>query len=197
MRLGIASLFLLLIYLPNVHARSLRGLWGYSFPSACLGQNNAFALSSHSPTSTYLLGLEYEVFEDITFEMDAVYATRGFQQILNATTSEISFQAIQIPILLRYYIAPTLSLGVGGYAEWGSYQDNSPAGITTGSYSASNYDAEDYGALFSLAARIHVIYTVDFLIEGRYLYGLKNISHFANTSIYLRDYQLLFGVSLF
>ena len=170
---------------------------GYSFPNASLSQANTQG-SSHKPTTTYLIGLEYEILPRIAFEIDGIYATRGFQQTINTNTSEISLQGIQIPLLLRYYLAPTLSLGAGGYGarQWGSYQISTPSGLTQGSY-GSTYDAGDYGVTLSLAGSIPLLLGIDFLIEGRYVYGLKNISHIPNESIYLRDYQLLFGLSLF
>ncbi|RZA03489.1 MAG: hypothetical protein EOP11_16050 [Proteobacteria bacterium] len=110
-------------------------------------------------------------------EVGGLYHARKFSAG-NYTTN-----AIQVPLLLRFYLSNYISLGLGGFFEYG----------VGDAYNGSDVNKTNYGAMGSLGIYIPVGATTKFVIDGRYGYGLKDISD-GPFDIKTRDIQILAGL---
>ncbi|RZA03738.1 MAG: hypothetical protein EOP11_15915 [Proteobacteria bacterium] len=110
-------------------------------------------------------------------EVGALYHARKFDTLLGAYT----LNSVHVPLLLRFYLSNYISLGLGGFFEYG----------VGDAYAGNNVNKTNYGALGSLGIYIPVGATTKFVIDGRYGYGLKTIG---GSDIKTRDIQILAGL---
>jgi hypothetical protein len=128
--------------------------------------------------------LDFRLMERTMFEIGGLYVNRK----PNDTTLGVvtTLPAIQVPVLLRWYLNPMFSIGVGGYYADG--QGNN--------YAASNLKTSDYGLVGSVGLRFPMTMTTRFLVDVRYDYGLTNVYTDPNSTgdtYKNRDLQALVG----
>lgn len=177
-------------------AVSLTPVIGYVMPSASVSPTVGFKVASHSYSLCYGGLLDFKMFRTLFLETGGLYAVRGFKQLGETSPLEVTFNAIEIPLLLRYFFMPTVSVGMGAYFSHGlgTYSLKTDAGTASADYSFTTYGADDYGLVASLALRFKLVPLTSLIVDGRYLYGLQNISHDPSVSTSLRDLQVLTGI---
>jgi hypothetical protein len=121
--------------------------------------------------------LDFHLMERTSFEVGGLYINRKLD---DTTTGVItSTHAIQVPVLLRFYLHPMISIGVGGYWAHGvgsvNTEDSSGNVLSTGSYADNDTKVNDYGLVGSVAVRFPLSQTMRLLIDARYNYGLSNV----------------------
>lgn len=94
------------------------------------------------------------------------------------------FPHIQVPALLRVWLKRWLVLGMGGYGAYGYGQGRT--------FYSRGISQMDYGLVGSLALYYRLSYNIAFLMDGRYCYGLADVSN-VNLGYNWRDTQFLAG----
>jgi hypothetical protein len=132
-----------------------------------------------------------------SLEIGGLYINR---QVDDTTLGTItSTHAIQVPVLLRWWLHPMFSIAGGAYYARGignvSNEDSSGNVQSTSSFAASGLLANDFGLTGSVALRLPITMSMRLLIDGRYNYGLSNVSTNSSGSetIKNRDEQILIG----
>jgi hypothetical protein len=119
--------------------------------------------------------LEFQSSPSFGLEIGALYNPRAQGDAVKYTAN-----TVQVPVALRFHLSNYVSLGVGGY--YASYLQNRGYGSSS-----------DYGALGSLGIYIPVGASTRFIIDGRYIYGLKDQNQGAGETK-SRDVQVLAGL---
>lgn len=146
------------------------------------------------------LGIETSLASRLALEIDGLYVDRKYQDSGTASTSDSSFHAVQIPVLLRLKLLSFFSVGAGGYAAFATGNVSTAttvAGVTTTStstYAGDSLKTSDYGAVFSARFRIPLGAKAALLAEGRYNLGLSNISTTPGTTDHWRTVDGLAGL---
>jgi hypothetical protein len=121
--------------------------------------------------------LDFHLMERTQFEVSGLYINRKTD---DTTTGVItSSNAIQVPVLLRFYLHPMFSIGVGGYWAHGigtvKTEDSGGDVTSTGSYASQSLKTNDDGLVASVAVRFPITQTMRLLVDARYNYGLSNV----------------------
>lgn len=119
--------------------------------------------------------LEFQSSPSFGLEIGALYNPR-----VQGDAVKFTANTLQLPVVLRFHLSNYVSLGVGGY--YLSYMQNR-------NYGSKN----DYGALGSLGIYIPVASGTRFVIDGRYIYGIKDQYAGAGEN-FSRDIQVLAGL---
>jgi len=131
-------------------------------------------------------------------EIDALYVSKKAEFVyagLLSADETFSYNAIQIPVILRASILPMglLSVGAGAYYEigMGSITDTDNVAGTSGteSYSTAGIKNNDFGLLGTVKVQIPIMPRTRILIDARYLYGLSEMST-APSSYSIKDRYL-------
>ena len=178
-------------------------IWTFLIGTPSLTHALSFtALTGYKNHSLFYGGLvDYKLFKALSLQIGALYGKRGFQENTFEQATTYSWNALEFPLLIRYTLFPRLTLGLGAYFSYalGSYSletSGSPTSSTFGhSFGLSTYSATDYGGVLSLALKIRILSWLGLMADARKLFGLENISHFANKSIFLRDTQVFIGIT--
>jgi hypothetical protein len=121
--------------------------------------------------------LDFHLMERTSFEVGGLYINRKLDDTTAGTIT--SSHAIQVPVLLRFYLHPMISIGVGGYWAHGvgniNNEDSNGNILSTGSYADNNTKVNDEGLVGSVAVRFPITQTMRLLIDARYNYGLTNV----------------------
>ncbi len=119
-----------------------------------------------------------------------------------ATTSTVTVNQMQFPVLVRYEVIDGLRIGMGGYLGryFGSVSTSSS--ITTGtttttsksttSFATNKVDQTDYGLSAALNYQYFVSSGLSILADVRYNYGLKNLTTSTATNSKWQPYGFLF-----
>lgn len=138
------------------------------------------------------LSLEHSMF---TLELGGLYV-RHKEAI---GSGFISTSAIEIPLDFRYWLFRGVSIGAGGYysTAQGNLQLSDRSGNVTYDGVYSGYRTkEDFGGLGSLRIELPLSLSTHFLLDGNYLYGLRNINDSGDgTTLKNREFQGLIGLS--
>ena len=133
-------------------------------------------------------------------EIDAIYVNRKFEIATSAPTDDtISYQALQIPVLLRINLLPggLVSVGAGGYYEVGmgsiSDTNDTNGSVSSETYSSALIKTSDFGLLGSLRVQIPVFIRTHVLVDARYLYGLTEQSTAPSTATIKNRYVQVFA----
>lgn len=146
-----------------------------------VGVGNLASFSNGSTSSDRTLGvgggalLEFQSSPSFGLEFGVLYNPRVQGDVVKYTAN-----TVQVPVALRFHLSNYVSLGVGGY--YASYLQNRSYGSDS-----------DYGALGSLGIYMPIGAMTKFIIDGRYIYGLKDQNPgFGETKS--RDIQILAGL---
>jgi hypothetical protein len=179
------------------------GVYAGSLPGAEVSSNTSYTFPSHSLNYGYGGLVGFAMVRNLFTQVGFLYLNRGFDINTGVASSqqEVTFTTVQVPLILQYYILPSLAVGLGAYFShgFGNYTTNvttTPANLCYSAYGTGGYSADDYGAVASLTIKIPLLRIVSVILDGRYLYGLPNVSQQSGMTVYLRDFQALAGVQL-
>jgi hypothetical protein len=146
-----------------------------------------------------LMGFESSAITEI--QLGALYMNRDYKYPVASGTGEDSYARYEVPLLLRFTGLPILSVGAGVYyaVPVGTYTyTQTPLGGTSSSTTSNASDAfkNDFGAIGSVALKIPFNPWTSLLIDGRYEYGLFNITKTAGETFKTRDIEALAGFAL-
>ncbi|MDR3607935.1 MAG: outer membrane beta-barrel protein [Oligoflexia bacterium] len=153
-------------------ALSLVGLSNWSSPSDSpdLGGTSKAAYGG----GAYL---DLPLVRRVSLQIGALYVPHKTDFVSASQT--VTANSVQVPALLNFHFNRFLTFGFGGYyARYiGQFRETNDS---TGIQSNSNYSDvglmdSDYGVVGSVAMHVPVAHTVDFTVDGRYNYGLKNL----------------------
>lgn len=152
------------------------------------------------------LGAAFNLLPELDLEIDALYAPYSFTATIgtpgSGVTVDARWYAIQIPVLARYWLLPFLSIGAGPYAAFAvtdntatvTVLNNPPTETTSELNSAAK---RDFGVAGALSLRLPLSgSSVSFVLDGRYLVGLKNLTDQAGAQAKFHHIQGLAGISL-
>jgi hypothetical protein len=140
-----------------------------------------------------------EFLDKFAVEPGVFYLARSF--LLGPSTSsqtEYNLTTIQFPIIFRFWAHRSFSIGAGPYLAHGIQKVRvTPAGqgSNTFAFTDLNWAPDDIGAVGSIKYRAPLNEILNLVIEGRYLYGLKNIDLSEGGNLRFRDLQGLVGIS--
>jgi hypothetical protein len=123
--------------------------------------------------------MDFRLMERTAFEVGGLYITRKLD---DTTTGDVTqTHAIQVPVLLRFYLHPMISIGFGGY--WAHASSDA---------TSQGYKSSDYGLVGGAAVRFPLTQAMRLLVDVRYNDGLANVST-GDATIKNRDIQALVG----
>jgi hypothetical protein len=129
-------------------------------------------------------------------EIGAVYLGRK----TGDSTANLTFNYVQIPVQLRYWVGKYLTLGAGGYyalpvGDIKAGGSSLPGGGSI-PYATAGFKKNDYGLLGSVGFNAPVGPTAAVFAEGRYALGLddQNATAIAGTTTKWQDIQILVGL---
>ncbi|MBI3558651.1 MAG: PorT family protein [Deltaproteobacteria bacterium] len=125
---------------------------------------------------------------NMSFDIGALYIQRKYKDditggLLKGFSAVQTQGAVEIPVLLRWWLGSVFSVGVGGY--YVSYMGNikntttTPAGVSTDTmltYADAGQTKSDVGLSLAVGLDIPMGMMTGLVIDGRYNYGLKNQS---------------------
>ncbi|NCN40287.1 PorT family protein [bacterium] len=174
---------------------SLKGGIGLNKMSSTDSGGNSIAGSSFGIGYQGGLGLEFSL-GVASVAADVLFAQRGSFNTL--TTSK--WKTILVPVQAKFSLIPLLSLGLGGYfsTALGDISTESNLGVSTGTttFAAANLSKSDFGAVASVGISLPLGVTT-LSVEGRYLYGMKNLQTNAtgDASTKMSAFDMLVGVT--
>lgn len=132
------------------------------------------------------LGVEFPVGNHLGLEIDGIYLKRklGSSDDLSA-----SFSYIQVPVLLRFWFSPSLSIGAGGYYAFGR-GDNFESDVAFNTI----VNDTDYGLVGVVGLSFPMAKNFSVMAEGRYSHGLKDILTVGEDAGNWNDIQFLAGL---
>ena len=144
------------------------------------------------------------VFPMFQGEVGAIYLNRKNSSTVTILGTPFSMDTsqkeIQIPVLLRFTALPMFSIGAGGFYSVAmgdpSVSISDPTLQAAVNATASSAVKGNYGLAGSIAFNMPILPTVSVLVDGRYLYGLKNLAASTSTDKETTtDLQVLAGVT--
>ncbi len=174
-----------------------------AYSGGTISSNNGYTYPYHSFAYGFGALFGFSMFPNVFAQFGVLYLPRGFDQSSTSLPAqqEVTFNTIHLPFTIHYYLMPVLAVGLGGYFSHGigsisSYPLGAPASANLSAYGPNSYSADDFGLTVSLSFNLNLLPSVSLIVDGRYLYGLQNISQISSMSVYLRDFQVLAGVRL-
>lgn len=173
----------------RAQAFSLTVLGGESFSGGSVTPNEGYT-TGFTPGFGGGILLGFWMFPSVSFELGTLYMPRGLTQTQSATSSMdiTQFNTIQIPALFRVSLLPAISLGVGGFYSYGLGH------VVSSYFSQSSLSKTDYGLVGSVSLKVGLLPFISFVMDGRYLSGLTNVSLVSEKTLYMKDFQVLAGL---
>ena len=198
--LALISIPFFLFSVRTAKAVSITALAGVGQSSANVNPTTGFTTGPHAMTYGWGGLVEFKMFPKVYMELGGIYIPRGYQEkAVGISPVEYTMNTLQIPLVLRVYLLPSISVGMGAYYSHAfgslhSYSVALPAAVTDSAYGPGAYSADDYGAVGSVGLKIGFS-KIPFalIVQGRYLYSLNNISNFGNT-ITMSEMQAFGGI---
>ncbi len=175
--------FLLLVSNPVLAAElSFLGGLNYAAPTDIrLGQDQR---PTGSAAPAFGLGIDLP-FSELPFSFESgIFIKSSRSENSVSALPESKGEWTDIPLLVHYHFDPSVSLGLGGY--WSFFRSGN---------AIQKSESPDSGILVDLRARIRVTDTLFFLVDGRYLHGLSNLSAVPGDTYNTRSIQFLAGAS--
>lgn len=152
-------------------------------------------------TATYGAFLDFRLDRAFSLETGVQVLPRTYvtdvPSLLTGYTSTIRY--LEVPLLLRFNALPLLSFAAGGYFAQG-IGDTELVGRVGGtqiaviqSIESASIRKQDYGLLGSVRIELPLAPAIRLLVDGRYLYGLRNVDT-SGGSLKWRDLQLMGGL---
>ena len=130
------------------------------------------------------LGLEIPLNSFSGLEIDGVYLNRK---------NQIQASYVQIPVLYRLWLGSIVTLGAGAYYSQGI--GSVTANGTTESFSDAGYTQNDAGLMGVAGFNIPISFFY-LMIEGRYDFGIYDVSAIQGVTATFNDFQVLVGIRM-
>lgn len=129
---------------------------------------------------SYHIGAFYEISlnSSFSFQPEAIFSVQGADVDSNHALDEIDLKYLNIPMLLKVYLTPSVSIEAGPQFSY-LIDDN-----------LKNVKTEDFD--FALAGGISVYLTNTLFIQGRYVHGLSEFSK--DAEVKNKNIQLSLGL---
>lgn len=129
---------------------------------------------------SYHIGAFYEINinSSFSFQPEAIFSVQGADVDSNHALDEIDLKYLNIPMLLKVYLTPSVSIEAGPQFSY-LIDDN-----------LKNVKTEDFD--FALAGGISVYLTNTLFIQGRYVHGLSEFSK--DAEVKNKNIQLSLGL---
>ena len=162
---------------------SLLGGFTFAAPSETVSGTNPrwtgnAGLSYGASVALNIFGSSFDL-ESGVFSIQAVS-----EQDVNGASTIRTFRSMEIPLLLRFHFDDAVSIGLGVYSA-------SSQGIVD-----PNFQSNDFGLLFSLAARMHLFSSLFLVVDARYQNGMSNLAIKPGDLLNTRSIQTLSGFSV-
>ncbi len=160
--------------------------------------------SSSTGTSKLAFGggalLGFSMVPTVELEIGALYMGRHFTAAVPTGSEEDTYYSFEVPVIVRLIGLRYLTVGAGAYYAVPQGQDSYNLSPTSGSASSGSTTAtsnfkNDLGAVASVGIKFPIGVASNFLIDGRYYYGLTNMSQNSNETLKARDLQILAGIN--
>ena len=153
------------------------------------------------------LSADYRFSPLVSAEFGAGYVSESVQDpFIGATTITLTTNWIQVPLLFKLWPTDFFAIGLGGYLGFGvgdvsgEVSANDGSGSLSGSTSHETVGMKtlDYGLLADMGFHIPVTQTLRLSIQGRYEYGLANLTKNTdnNQSMELRSIEGIVGLGI-
>ena len=195
-----AAAFLgLLLYGHAAHAMDFTeyGIVNLSYPSIQSSSD-----PSYQTTAGFGIGLGlsagFALTERIDIEPAILYVPRSFS-VTNANSPRTSYNltSTHIPIVVRYWLNPNFSIGVGPYLAHasGNIVITQGSHVSTVGYGNLSWAQDDVGFLASFRYRSKINELMSLILDARLVLGTSNLDQTEKQSYYNRDIQTLVGIS--
>lgn len=166
------------------------------------GAQTGTSYSGRSDLGVSFFGI-YDITPMTSIESGLAYTPYGVTQKIDNTDYKITqtWNVLQIPLIARYNFSPWMSVGAGAYYGWSInnadqdyeyYRTLKQQGNTNLDLPSSA--RKDYGALASVRWTPDGPPKSKFLVEYRYLYGLKNMSALSGRTEKYSHMQIMAGL---
>ena len=161
-----------------------------SSPSISAGNVDANANSGggYDLGAFFMMGLV----SDFSIEVDGLFQHKNF----SSGITQFTMNNFLLPTFLRYSLIPLFNVGLGPY--WGAGVGDVTTAIgntsTSHSYGDSGLIKNDFGFTTSLQFKFPITPVNSLVLDGRYQFGLTNLSNTANGNFKTRGFQLLAGI---
>lgn len=187
------ALAALMLSAPAAHASSVGVVGVLDFANFSSTKNFTTGTTPSPATGGTSLGFGGFLRGDdaLTFELGVLYVPRKISGAVTGTgaSTDITFNTLEIPVLLRFQAIPLLSLGFGAYY---GYRLGDPSLSAGGTVPAFNRH-DDYG-LMAAAGFEFPFGPAGLLAEARYVFGLRDQSADNTGSLYWRNWEVVAGV---
>lgn len=139
--------------------------------------------------------IDFKVMTGFAFETGGLYTPINKKVDAGILGSkEVNANTLIIPAVLRFTAIPIISVGAGFY--YGLPMGKVKTENATGGFSNSEADGvSDFGTVLSAAFRLPIAPTLGFLIDARYMLGLKDVDTSALSTTKNRTIQILAGLN--
>ena len=187
----LASLF----FCTSSHALEFGLLGGINSNTPNVSNNNSGV--SVTSASGYGLGAFFSLglVSDFSIEIDGIFEHRSYTSGSPGTTYSLS--DFQVPVFLRYSLAPLLNIGLGPYWSSGLGDvgvSTSLLGNLSQTYASAGLSQSDFGMATSLQLRVPITPFNHLIVDGRYHYGISNLATTAGSTLQTRELSLLAGL---
>ncbi len=160
-----------------------------------LKTDDAAAQALLSSRADYGGGLLFEIpfGKVVGLEFGGLYGASGYK--IASLDTEIYNKGIQIPLLFKIHIGNVFNFGLGGYYSMAMGKLKIKTAGTEVESDLESNQKSDYGALGSIGFDFMLGKKVSFIIEGRFAYGMKDMSS-ASTKDTFMHMQGLAGFGL-
>lgn len=141
------------------------------------------------------LTLGFTVWKELVVESGVVYLVRNY-----STSSDTQPQTsnridtFQVPLVLRYWLTPNFSVGLGGYfAHYSGDLFQSQGTNTSRTYWRG--DLKEFGILPTIRLKSPISDLMSAILDARFLYALTNSDGSGITTHLSREFQLWAGIS--
>jgi len=168
------------------------GLFSYPAPSKAAdlslvgGLNNCMPSGATTWSSKSSFGFGALIASDnspiLNLEIGIIYVPRKFLE----TLTERNLTVLEFPVLLKVTAIPFIFFGVGGYY----------ARVIDANGADTVFDSNDYGLGADIGLRLPIAPKIGLMADLRYLFGLANVDKRANTTLNMRNFEILVGLTI-
>jgi hypothetical protein len=195
---SILTLFLCAITAQETKAFELTVLGGVNYAAPTQRTAGVDIHQTGNATPTFGLFGSTSLFSSaFTIETGVVSLTQQSERDNFVPFVTQKMQFIQVPLLLRYHLDQSISLGVGGYAAFaqGNVQTTQTSVTTETPYETLFLNKTDAGLLLNIHVRFAMAPPFYAIIDARYQHGLMNMAKTQNDLLNTRSVQAMAGLS--
>lgn len=141
------------------------------------------------------LGVGFGLAKILDLETGIYYIQSKFSYDSSVGELIEQLDALSLPLLFRFRFSRYFSLGLGGFVSMASGKVKTTFGGATyeTAYDLAGLEDINYGALGSVTLELPLSHSVSFLVDGRYLLGLRNLMKDTSTKLETKNLLLMGG----